>query len=594
MRFYSIKTRLTVMYAVIIILLISCTSLSVGLLSSNALMDKSIISAQRELTLISEKLDLFAAKLETESLYLTRMQASASTDDPYQQFLYTSGVLSFLNDFILIQPSVESIAFYDNQGNLLYSDAKSNISAIPEAAPSYIEDFKEDNASSKWIDFHYPNYPESFHASDWVCSFLRKIYTFQGELMGILELNLSEDSFQSIYDVAIADSYDFYIMDSTRTIISAGDKSKIHMSLEQLQQIYPAASQTGLFHASSEYLYTMHTNEKLDWTLVSTLPIQVILKESRTLVFTIFLIGALAVILAFILLRSITGFIIRPLSSLTATVEEIADGNYTIKADTGTRNEIGRLAARINSMSENTLRLLDAIKKESALKRKFEFSYIQLQMNPHFLYNTLETICGMIAVDEKKKAIKMIQNVSSFYKKVLSKGIPIITIEQELELTRCYLDILQQRYCEIYTYEIRMDREAGQYRIPKLTLQPFVENALIHGILPTGKPGKITITAAADSCRIILTIKDNGTGMDAETLHSLRSLLDERNFTDEKAAGFGIISTYRRLLLFLDGPDAGISIDSVPGEGTSVRLLLPLIQCFGTPDEDISKEADHV
>ena len=585
MRFYSIKTRLTVMYAVIIILLISCTSLSVGLLSSNALMDKSINSAQR---------DLFAAKLETESLYLTRMQGSSSTDDPYQQFLYTSGVLSFLNDFILIQPSVESIAFYDNQGNLLYSDAKSNVSAIPEAAASYIEAFKEENPSSKWIDFHYPNYPESFHASDWVCSFLRKIYTFQGELMGILELNLSEESFQSIYDVAIADSYDFYIMDSTQTIISAGDKSKIHMSLKELQQVYPPASHTGLFHASSEYLYTMHTNEKLDWTLVSTLPMQVILKEAQTLVLTIFLIGALAVILAFILLRSITGFIIRPLSSLTATVEEIADGNYTIKADTGTRNEIGRLAARINSMSENTLQLLDTIKKESALKRKFEFSYIQLQMNPHFLYNTLETICGMIAVDEKKKAIKMIQNVSSFYKKVLSKGIPIITIEQELELTRCYLDILRQRYCEIYTYEIVLAQEAKEYRIPKLTLQPFVENALIHGILPTGKPGKITITAAADSGRITITIQDNGMGMDEEMLHSLRRLLEERDFTNEKAAGFGIISTYRRLLLFLDGPDAGIRVDSAPGQGTSVRLLLPLNQCSGAPDEDGPKEAGHV
>ena len=245
-------------------------------------------------------------------------------------------------------------------------------------------------------------------------------------------------------------------------------------------------------------------------------------------------------------------------------------------------------------MSENTLQLLDTIKKESALKRKFEFSYIQLQMNPHFLYNTLETICGMIAVDEKKKAIKMIQNVSSFYKKVLSKGIPIITIEQELELTRCYLDILRQRYCEIYTYEIVLAQEAKEYRIPKLTLQPFVENALIHGILPTGKPGKITITAAADSGRITITIQDNGMGMDEEMLHSLRRLLEERDFTNEKAAGFGIISTYRRLLLFLDGPDAGIRVDSAPGQGTSVRLLLPLNQCSGAPDEDGPKEAGHV
>lgn len=575
MKFYSIKTRLTAMYAVIIILLISCTSLFVGLLSSDALMKKSIISAQRELTLISDKMDLFIAKLETESLYLTRMQSSSPADDRYQQFLYTSGILSFLNDFILIQPSVESIAFHDTQGTILFSDAQSNISAIPGEPVSYIEEFKKENISSKWINFHYSSYPASFNASDWVCSFLRKIYSFQGELLGILELNLSETSFQSIYDVAIADNYNFYIMDSEHMIISAGDKSSIHMSLDELHELYPPASRKELFHSSSQFLYSTHTNEKLNWTLVSTLPIDIILSETRTLVAAIFLIGVLAVILAFLLLNSITHFIIQPLSDLTDTVDEIAAGNYNIRANTRTMNEIGRLAARINSMSENTLTLLDTIKKESALKRQFEFSYIQMQMNPHFLYNTLETICGMIAVDEKKKAIKMIQNVSSFYKKVLNNGSPVITIGQELELTRCYLDILRQRYCEIYTYEIELAPEAAPYRIPKLTLQPFVENALIHGILATGKPGILRLRVICEQNMIIITIADDGKGMEPDTLQTLRHLLSQKEFTDEKSTNFGIISTYQRLLLFLDEPGAAITVDSVPGEGTTVRIILP-------------------
>jgi sensor histidine kinase YesM len=564
------------MYAAVIMILIGCTSLTVGLLSSRALMNKSINSAKRELILINDKLELFVAKLETESLYLTRIQGGSSSEDRYQQFLYTSGILSFLNDFILIQPSVESIAFYDSHGMVLYSDAKSNISAIPEEANTYIEQFRNEHDSSKWIDFHLTNYPDSFHSSDWVCSFLRKIYSFQGELLGILELNLSETSLQAIYDVAAAGNYSFYILDNEENIVSAGDKSTLHMSLQELQDKYPPASENRLIHSSSQFLYSMHTNEKLNWTLVSTLPTKLILSESRTLVATICLIGLLVMIMAFILLNSVTHFIIQPLSNLTSAVEKIGEGDYTIKCNTQTKNEIGILASRINSMSENTLLLLDTIKRESALKRQFEFSYIQLQMNPHFLYNTLETICGMIAIDEKKKAIKMIQNVSMFYKKVLSKGAPIITLEQELELTRCYLDILRQRYCEIYSYDIISTPEAHAYRLPKLSLQPFVENALIHGILPTGKPGKIIISALCKEDKLILSITDDGKGINPDQLDHLRHLLNQKVFTDENKSSFGIVNTYQRLLLFLEDPSIAINIDSVPGGTTTIQLILPL------------------
>ena len=150
MKYYSIKTRLTAMYAAVIMILIGCTSLTVGLLSSRALMNKSINSAKRELILINDKLELFVAKLETESLYLTRIQGGSSSEDRYQQFLYTSGILSFLNDFILIQPSVESIAFYDSHGMVLYSDAKSNISAIPAVQPKFPSIWKGGCASNRF------------------------------------------------------------------------------------------------------------------------------------------------------------------------------------------------------------------------------------------------------------------------------------------------------------------------------------------------------------------------------------------------------------------------------------------------------------
>lgn len=588
MKFSSIKTQLTAIYTTLIIFLVICVSILAEYLSSNALINRSILSANRELRLLSEKLELFAENTEGFSLYLLQIQNNDSFNEPYKSFQYTSGILSFLQDFVFTHPLIESISFYDTQGSILFSDTKSNLVEIPNRKIQYIEDFKNEDLNTKWMDFHYFEYPSNAESKNWGCSFLRKVYSYSGQFLGIFELNISEQSIQSIYDIALEDNYNFYILDDNETIVSSKDKNVLHLSLEELKKIYPQETISHLFHSSENYLYSTYTNKKLGWTLVSTLPLQVVLKEPKKLVWSIFGIGFFSIILALLLLNRLTKLITGPLINLTKTVEKIAEGNYEIKADTNTPNEIGRLAQRINMMSKNTLNLLNTIEKESALKRQFELSYIQLQMTPHFLYNTLESICGMIAVDEKKKAIKMIQNLSVFYRKILSRGAPIVTLKQEIEITKCYLDILRQRYCEIYTYEFQLDSEVETYYIPKLTFQPFVENALIHGILPTGQHGHLIISIVCDQNKLRITIEDNGQGMKQDVLEKLNVLLKEKTLILKKEFGFGIISTYCRLSLFLNDPDIEMQIDSLPGKGTKINLTLPAKQ-----EETLQKEIDN-
>ena len=575
MKFHSIKTQLTVIYMALIVFLIICVSILAELISSNALINKSVLSANRELRMMNEKVELFAENIEAVSLYLIQVQNSESFNEPYENFRYTSGILSFLQDFVFTHPTVESISFYDQHGTVLFSDTKSNVAEIPDQKVPYIEEFKEEDQNTKWIGFHNFDDQEGDDSQDWGCSFLRKVYSYTGDFLGIFELNISEKSIQSIYDIALADNYSFYILDESGMVVSAKDKDILHLSIDKLKEIYPQEQISHLFHSPSNYLYTTCDNQKLGWTLVSTLPLKILLRETNKLVLSIFGIGFVAIILAFMLLNRLTRFITHPLIDLTEAVEKIAEGNYGIRADENTPNEIGRLAGRVNMMSENTMNLLNTIEKESALKRQFELSYIQLQMTPHFLYNTLESICGMIAVDEKKKAIRMIQNLSSFYRKILTRGTPIVTIRQELEITKCYLDILRQRYCESYSYEIHVAPGAEEYYIPKLTFQPFVENALIHGVLAAGRPGEIKISVSYSGGKLRIDIVDNGRGMEEDVLEKLRLLLQKREFVPEKEFGFGIINTFCRLSLFLNEPDIEILIDSAPGEGTSLSLILP-------------------
>ncbi len=588
MKFSSIKTQLTAIYTTLIIFLVICVSIIAEFLSSNALINRSVLSANRELRLLSEKLELFVENTEGFSLYLLQVQNNDSFHEPSESFQYTSGVLSFLQDFVFTHPMIESISFYDTSGSVLFSDTKTNFVELPSHKIEYIEEFKKEEQNTKWTDFHYFDYPSKSDSPKWGCSFLRKVYSYSGKFLGIFELNISEQSLQSIYDIALEDHYNFYILDHTDTVVSSKEKSVLHLSFEDLKEQYPQETVSHLFHSSNNYLYSTYTNDKLGWTFVSTLPLYEVLKEPQKLVWSIFGIGFLSIILALLLLNRLTKQITGPLVSLTNTVGKIAEGNYKIKADTSTPNEIGLLAKQINTMSTNTLCLLDTIEKESALKRQFEFSYIQLQMTPHFLYNTLESICGMIAVDEKKKAIKMIQNLSVFYRKILTRGTPIVSIKQELEITRCYLDILRQRYCEIYSYEFRLDPQVESYSIPKLTFQPFVENALIHGILPTGKNGHLILSIFYEQPNLKITIEDNGQGMKQETLENLKVLLKEKNLLSKKELGFGIVGTYRRLSLFLNDPDIEMGIDSFPGKGTKITLILPAKQA-----ETLQKEREY-
>lgn len=588
MKFSSIKTQLTAIYTTLIIFLVICVSILAEFLSSNALINRSVLSANRELRLLSEKLELFVENTEGFSLYLLQVQNDDSFNEPSKSFQYTSGVLSFLQDFVFTHPLIESISFYDAQGSVLFSDTKSNFVELPNHKIQYIEDFKKEEHNTKWTDFHYFEYPSKSKSPKWGCSFLRKVYSYSGEFLGIFELNISEESIQSIYDIALADHYNFYILDHTDTVVSSKNKSVLHLSFKELEKKYPKETISHLFHSSNNYLYSTYTNDKLGWTFVSTLPLQEVLKEPKKLVLSIFGIGFLSIILALLLLNRLTKSITGPLVNLTKTVEKIADGNYKIKADTNTPNEIGLLAKQINTMSTNTLCLLDRIEQESTLKRQFELSYIQLQMTPHFLYNTLESICGMIAVDEKKKAIKMIQNLSVFYRKILTRGTPIVSLKQELEITRCYLDILRQRYCEIYSYEFLLDPQVETYSIPKLTFQPFVENALIHGILPTGKPGHLILSIVYEKMKLNITIEDNGQGMKQEVLENLELLLKEKSCLQKKELGFGIVGTYQRLSLFLNDPDIEMHIHSLPGKGTKINLILPAQQA-----EALQKERDH-
>ena len=252
----------------------------------------------------------------------------------------------------------------------------------------------------------------------------------------------------------------------------------------------------------------------------------------------------------------LTGGIIRPVTEMLDKVKKVGSGN------------IEELDQGINKMAHRISGLLENVRQEKEMQHLTELQLIQAQVNPHFLYNTLDTIVWLIEGGMTDDAVEMISSLSIFFRTSLSKGNDIIPLSEEKRHTLSYLEIQQFRYRDILEFELSIPKELDGIQVPKLSIQPLAENALYHGIKNRRGKGKITITGREEADAIVLTVSDNGQGMTPERLHEVQEAIR----TGERA-GFGLAAVAERIALYY-GPGYGMTISSKEGEGTTVELRL--------------------
>ena len=264
--------------------------------------------------------------------------------------------------------------------------------------------------------------------------------------------------------------------------------------------------------------------------------------------------------------------IIKPIDELAEVTEEIAEGNFSVRANINTDDEIAVLADSVNDMSRSLEEMVEKIKADERKMRRADLRLLQEQINPHFLYNTLDTIVWLIEGNSSDKAVNMVMSLSEFFRLVLSKGKEYITIQEEEFHIRSYLEIQQVRYHDILDYEIRIPEELYPYKIIKLTLQPLIENSLYHGIKYKRAKGKITISGSLENGLIHFRVEDNGVGMKPEELEKLQREIQKPCKETEK--GFGLANVNERIRMNY-GSRFGMTIDSVEGKGTCVEIVIP-------------------
>lgn len=296
----------------------------------------------------------------------------------------------------------------------------------------------------------------------------------------------------------------------------------------------------------------------------------------------------LAIILsgALFLSRKISCHLIYGIEQLRMVTRKAGHGDFTVRAHLEEDDEeLAELGNGFNQMVERIGNLVENIRVEQLNLRATEQKLLQAQINPHFLYNTLDAIVWLAEANQNEQVIMMVTALSDFFRMTLSNGRDYITVQEEESHIRSYLKIQQFRYQDILEYEIDIPKEMYRYHILKLTLQPLVENALYHGLKNKRGMGHIKVTGQMDGGHLVFLVKDDGIGMTEERLAQVQKMMNrEEEKGSEASFGFGLFNVEERMKLNY-GAEYGIRISSRYQEGTEVRVEVPAIE-----NEQKSKE----
>ncbi|OKP93658.1 histidine kinase [Paenibacillus sp. P46E] len=373
-----------------------------------------------------------------------------------------------------------------------------------------------------------------------------------------------------------------YILDPQGNIVYHPQQQLIYAGLkyENVEPVLAYEYRSYLDESTGEKRFiTVRTLAQTGWKIVGVAYYDEIVTTKHDL--NHFLIWFLGFVILGVIVLSIflSWLIASPIRKLERTVKLVGEGDLNTPIDVSGAYEIEQLSRRFNMMLQRIRQLMDQIIYEQETKRKGELEVLQSQINPHFLYNTLNSVIRLAERGKTDEVVTMIQSLSKFFRISLSKGKNMITMQEELDHIRHYLVIQSLRFKNKFRYEIKAQDEVLTYQTIKLILQPIVENALYHGIEMMPDEGLITITAELQERMIVIRISDNGLGMNQETLKTILS-----GGKTSGGSGVGVRNVNERIGLVY-GREYGLTFESEIEEGTTVTVIFPAVRAQEGPEE---------
>ncbi|MCM3634300.1 cache domain-containing sensor histidine kinase [Paenibacillus camelliae] len=578
LRKFKIQHRLIGTFLVVSVIPILFLGYYAYKLYSESISDKLSASTYQAITLVNKNL---LAELQNYQ-YLNGsistnefVQANLSNQLP-QQVTETSKEAAMDAIFRTIFPAhVVTVSIYDTEHRPFYELGFETISnASLERAISDVDN------NSPYDGLTYVRTARSYDT----IAVGRKIHAEHdsSEQIGYAFVFVSADMFSKniLSSVDLGAGSKLVILGRDGTVLSASDKSVVLGEQYADQSLFKSineqrargvASFSGVIDAEDQQVSYIY-NEQIGLYLVSLMPYSYINSEISHITTSIILISLVIIIVCIIIIYFMNNSIVRPIKGIIAFSNQISSGELSNRIHDDNDDEMSVLSRKINSMVSEIERLIDNQKLDERRKRELELQMLQSQINPHFLFNTLNTLRWLAVINQVPVLNNGISSLSELLRSTILDHNEEITIEQELENLAHYFEIQKIRYADRFQVHYEIDKELLHCFIPKLILQPVAENAIIHGISEHGKSIDILIRVQQVDQQLHIEIKDNGKGFD--TNRFLQS--DNAN----KLSGIGITNVNERIKLHY-GEGFGLYISSAVGEGTSCKIILPIHQPEG-------------
>lgn len=479
-----------------------------------------------------------------------------------------NGADIYLENLIDIRKDIVAITTYDEQGKLLkaWSDRgelKENIFENLSFNPNVPK--KKSNAlnitkphvESLFVDY-YP----------WVVTISEYMKNADGETIQVaLDIQFSQIA-NYIDEVGIGQHGYCYIADKKGNIIYHPQQQLIYSGLKEEKYNYLEDGS----HIEKDAIYSVQSLDNCEWKIIGVCYIdEMITNKVNHIMKTLFVIFLVVVLFTVIIIRFFSKLFSSPAKELANAMREFEQdtNHFEFRKIEGTA-EITSLTESFEHMVVQIKELVEKVRQEEITLRKTELKALQAQINPHFLYNTLDAIAWLCEEERYKDAVEMVNSLAKLFRISISRGHELITIEKEMQHAKSYLKIQNFRYKNQFTYSFDVDEECLNYLCNKITLQPIIENAIYHGIDRMVDEGKIHIGIHQKDDTIIFTVEDNGVGMTEEQCEEIL----HKDASDR--VGIGIKNVNDRIKIYF-GAEYGLTIQSELDEGTRVTISMPKV-----------------
>lgn len=402
------------------------------------------------------------------------------------------------------------------------------------------------------------------------------------EILGVVTIDISAAALREMVDgITLGETGRFSVISGDRTYIHPrGRHFKPDQVTPETIRVVSGTDTGSLIDTidGERMLVVFTTVPGAGWKIVGEVSLSEILGSTYRIRRLTFLAGFLGIVLTVVLFFFISDVLTKPLMDLKDTMLRAQSGNLEARATIHNRDEIADLCAGFNTMIAEIRALLERSLREQDLARKLEIRALQAQINPHFLYNTLDVILWTSQSDDKDRLIRIVKALSSFFRVALSRGGEFITIAEEADLIRNYLLIQKMRYRDVLRYTVDVDQTLVDFKVLKLILQPLVENAIEHGIIRNRGGGSVDVSVRRRSAPMIeFLVQDTGPGMDADRLQAIREEIDASAdpLRESLEFGVGLRNVHQRIQLYY-GREWGVVIESRAGQGTAVSARIPI------------------